>query len=104
MIEARKPALKQAKLLAAEAEKAGKSLQHYFADQPNMRVVLPPKFSWMTVGNLASLRPAQYARLSPVAGVEMPGDEFMRTVFGLEKPGQIAVAFNAPRPRPTSCN
>ena len=27
----------------------------------------------------------------------MAGEEFMRTVFGLEKPGQVAVAFNAPK-------
>jgi hypothetical protein len=97
MIEAQKPALKQAKLLAAEADKAGKSLKKLFADRPDVQVVLPPKFSWMTVGNLASLQPAQYARLSPVAGVEMAGEEFMRTVFGLEKPGQVAVTFNAPK-------
>ena len=97
MIEARKLALRQAKSLATEAEKAQKSLKLVFADRPDLRVVLPPKFSWMSFPNVASLQAAQYVRLSPVAGVEMAGEEFMRAVFSLEKPGQVAVAFNAPK-------
>ena len=68
MIAAQKPALKQAKLLAAGAEKAGKSLKQFFADRPDVQVVLPPKFSWMTVGNLASLQPARICPIEPRGG------------------------------------
>ena len=97
MIKARDLALKEAKSLADAAQKAGKPLREFFADRPNLRVVLPPKFSWMSFPNTASLQAAPFARLSSVAGVEMPGDDFMQTVFSLKKSGQTAVALNAPK-------
>jgi hypothetical protein len=97
MIHARDDAMKQAKLLAQEATKANKPLKQVFADRPEWRVVLPPKFSWMTFGNVATLEPPSFASLSSVADVEMAGEEFMRAVFALESPGQVAAAFNAPK-------
>ena len=95
LIEARKLAKKAAEELADKARKAGKPLKDVVSDRPGSRVVLPPAFSWMTKGNVAYSRNPQ-AELSRVAGVDMPGDEFMRAVFRLE-PGQIGTAFNAPQ-------
>lgn len=97
MVQARKLAMKHAKSLADEAAKAKKSLKQTFANRPNMLVVMPPKFSWMTFGSVASFESMPVPRLSEVTGVPMAGEEFMRTVFELEKPGQLAVAFNAPQ-------
>jgi hypothetical protein len=96
MIHARELAEKQAKLLAEKAKKAKKPLKEVFAAESNLHVMLPTKFSWMTLNNVASFRGQQDIRLSSVAGVEMAGEDFMHTVFGLE-PGQVGTAFNAPK-------
>jgi hypothetical protein len=97
MIKARDLAKKAAETLAEEANKTGKSLKKAFVNRMDLRVVLPPKFSWMTVTNVAlTSRQRPQARISPVAGVEMAQDEFMSTVFGLQ-PGQAGVAFNSPK-------
>ena len=96
MIEARSIAKKAAKSLADEAEKTGKPLKQVIRNHLDLRVVLPPKFSWMTMSNVAlASQQRPQARLSPVAGVNMAGDDFMATVFQLE-PGQAGVAFNTP--------
>jgi hypothetical protein len=96
MIRARKLALAAAQTLASEASKADKSLKKAFADRPDMRVILPPPFSWMTFGNVPLGSAPNAVRRSVVTGVEEAGDEFMRTVFHLT-PGQIGVAMNAPQ-------
>jgi hypothetical protein len=96
MIQARSLAKKAAKSLADQASSGGKRLDQLVKDRPDMRVVLPPKFSWMTeipVASTTQQRPR--FRISAVAGVPMAGDDFMATVFQLE-PGQVGVAFNAP--------
>jgi hypothetical protein len=49
----------------------------------------------MTTGNVA-LTAQRAPRISPVSGVPMAGETFMKTVFQLE-PGQVGVAFNAPQ-------
>ena len=53
MIQARSIAKKAAKSLADESNKAGKSLKQAFRNHLDLRVVLPPKFSWMTISNVA---------------------------------------------------
>jgi hypothetical protein len=96
MIQARSRAKKAAESLANEANKAGKPLKQVLANRPDLRIVLPPKFSWMTVSQvaLASMQRPQ-VNISSIAGVPMVGEDFMATVFRLQ-PGQVGVAFNAP--------
>ena len=48
MVQARKLAEDEAKPLAAEARKSGKSLEKAFARQPGLRVTLIEPFSWLT--------------------------------------------------------
>jgi hypothetical protein len=96
MVQARSLARKAAKSLADEANRVGKPLKEVLKSRPDLRVVLPPQFSWMTISQVAptsTQRPQ--VRLSPVAGVPMAGENFMTTVFQLE-PGQADVAFNNP--------
>jgi len=95
LIQARERAMKQAESLAAEARKADKFLKQVFADRPELDVVQPMPFSWMTFGNVP-LGSASNARLSTVSGIEFAGNEFMQEVFKLE-PGQVGVAMNAPK-------
>ena len=96
MIRARSLALKDADALAAEARKAQKPLKQALADRPDLRVIMPPAFSWITFGNVPLGSAPSAARISNVAGVDVAGEDFMRTVFHLE-PGQIGVAMNAPK-------
>jgi hypothetical protein len=95
MIQARSLARKAAKLLADEANKAAKPLKQVCRNRMDLRVALPPKFSWLTVIEARSPQQRPQVRLSPVADVPMAGDDFMAAVFQLE-PGQAGVAFNAP--------
>ena len=96
MVQARKDALAAAKKLAKEAVAAGKSLKKFFADRPDIRVVQPEPFTWMTYGNVASS--ASYAPpvISEVEGVNLPGQAFMREVFSLKK-GETGAAMNQPQ-------
>ena len=96
LIRARPLGLKAAESLAAEARKAKKSLKQAFAGRPDLQVVMPPPFSWITFGNVPLGSAPNAARISEVSGVDYAGEEFMQTVFHLE-PGQIGVALNAPQ-------
>ena len=95
LIHARSFAKKAAEALAAEANRADKPLKTLFAKRPELRVLEPAKFSWMTLGNVA-FRTSQGAEICPVTDVPMAGEDFMKTVFRLE-PGKVGVAFNAPQ-------
>ncbi len=96
LIQARSIARKAAKSLADEANKAAKPLKQVLRNRMDLRVALPPKFSWMTITPVApASRQRPQLRISPVADVPMAGDDFMSTVFQLE-PGQTDVAFNIP--------
>jgi hypothetical protein len=95
MIQARPLALKMAESLAADAEKAKKTLKQTFADRPDIKVVMPPEFSWITFGNVPLGSAPNAARLSNISGVDMAGEEFMRAVFSLAK-DQSGAALNAP--------
>jgi hypothetical protein len=95
MIQARELAWKAAEKLAEKAKNLkSPPLKQTFADRPDLEVRRPPSFTWLTYGNIASASPN--AVVSEVPGVQLPGNDFMRTVFRLE-PGQIGVAFNAPK-------
>lgn len=110
LVQARSLAQREAERLAAEAGKANKSLKDFFADQPKMIVQESEPFSWMTYGAF----PAWWAQASPQISkitaadkkgekpgreteiVDMPGNDFMRRVFRLEK-GQVDWALNQPK-------
>jgi hypothetical protein len=93
MVEARPLAIKQAETLAAEARKSKESLKKAFAAWPDVRVVAPPAFSWITFGNVP-LGSTPNARINTVSDVDGAGEDFMRAVFQME-PGQTATAMNA---------
>ncbi len=95
MIRARELAKKEAESLAAEAREADKPFAQVFAGRPKLPVLTPPPFTWMTFGS-ASLSFPRQPEISAVEGVDIAGDEFMRTVFRLE-PGEVGAAMNAPQ-------
>lgn len=96
MIEARKLAKQEAERLAAEARKAKEPLADVFRSQPEIHVTLTAPFSWLTYGNLPMLGSQARPELSKVSGVDLPGPDFMRTVFDLP-PGGVGVAMNHPQ-------
>ena len=87
--------MKEAQSLAEEAAKAKKTLKQAVADRPDLSVVAPPPFSWITFGYVPTGSAPNAARLGTVEGVNMAGEDFMKTVFSLE-PGQDGAAMNAP--------
>lgn len=108
LVQARDLADKEAKSLAEEAGKANKPFKDFFAEK-KITVRESEPFSWVTFGAF----PAWFTQAMPEMGkivatekgekgdqqvelVSMPGNDFMRTVFGLEK-GQIGVAMNQPK-------
>lgn len=98
MIQARSLARNRAAQLAELARKTGKSLREALANEPGVTVLEAGPFSWLSYGGLSPrlfVEPPP-PRISPVPHVEMPGEQFMRTVFRME-PGQVAVAFNQPQ-------
>jgi len=95
LIRARRYALEAAEKLAAKARESKKSLKETFADRPELTVIEPPAFTWLTTGSAAFGFP-QAMRINFVHGVELPGEDFMKTVFRLT-PGETAVAMNAPQ-------
>ncbi len=95
MIAARKIAQEKAEKYMAEAKRDQATLEETFGKQPELKVIKPPMFSWMTLGNVPRDPSANRPRLSEVPGVDQPGDEFMKTVFGLN-PGEFGVTMNHP--------
>lgn len=95
MIEARKLAQAAAEEKADAARKDGRPLSEAFAQaDPGPGQAGP--FGWLARQPLAELSPSfPQWMISPVPGVEQPGSEFMRAVFGLA-PGELGVAWNAP--------
>ncbi|MCC6126855.1 MAG: hypothetical protein IT426_17970 [Pirellulales bacterium] len=92
--QARKPALEKAAKLAAEARKSKTTLKEAFAGIAGIEVVSPPSFAWLT-GGLDPLNP-RYDLNVEVQGVDLPGEEFMKTVFALNE-GEIGTAMNLPQ-------
>ena len=96
LIHARALARRRADEYAAQAREAGKPLNDVFAAQSNLKVTETGAFSWLSVGNVPFDPSGMQPRISPVAGVEHPGAEFMEAVFKLS-PGEIGVALNEPQ-------
>jgi len=98
MIQARSLARDRAAQLAALARKTGKSLQEALAKEPGVTVLEAGPFTWLTHGGISPrlFVPAPPPRISSIPQVELPGEEFMQTVFRME-PGQVEVAFNQPQ-------
>lgn len=92
IVEGRGLARKKAEDIAAQASAGKQSLEAAVAGREGLKVTQVGPFSWLAVGQAPGSPPA----ISQPQGVEMPGEEFMRTLFALE-PGQTAVAFNEPR-------
>jgi hypothetical protein len=97
LIAARKIAQEKAAKYLGEVRTKKESLEAAFGAQPNLRVLKPVPFAWMTSNVLTPRdRSGQPPRLSEVEGIESPGNEFMSTVFHLE-PGEYGVAMNHPQ-------
>lgn len=93
--KARNLAVKKAQELADEVNKAHKPLKDVFADRPNLQIIRPPAFSWLTRGSAAVDRRAPLSE-SEVEGVDSPGPDFMREVFSLGA-GVAGEAMNKPQ-------
>jgi len=91
LMEARPLAKQRADTLAAAA--AGKDLTAAVAGQEGLEVTKVGPFTWLTRGT-APFGSAPVISQPP--GVQMAGEEFMESVFGLE-PGGTATAFNEPK-------
>jgi hypothetical protein len=90
--EARKLAIAEANKLAEEAKKSDKSLTEVFADRKDLVVTTTRPFTWKFGGFMFGQQEIPI-RTSQVEGVDDAGDEFMRTVYGLNV-GEIGVAMN----------
>jgi|GEM_PF-702367 len=98
MIQARSLARDRAAQLAALARKTGQPLQEALAKEPGVTVLEAGPFTWLTHGGISPrlFVQAPPPRISSIPQVELPGEEFMQTVFRME-PGQVEVAFNQPQ-------
>lgn len=93
IVEARPLALAAAEQIAADVKTGGKSLAEAAAARGGLEVVKAGPFTWLDRGTAPF---GSMPELSQPEGLAMPGEDFMRAVFGLE-PGQVAVAFNEPK-------
>jgi hypothetical protein len=92
IVEGRGLARRKAEELAALAATSKQSLAASMEGKSDVKVGQAGPFTWLSQGS----QPGSGAFVSQPDGIEMPGDEFMRTVFSLQ-PGQSGVAFNEPR-------
>ncbi|MFM8413935.1 MAG: hypothetical protein ACKOCX_04335 [Planctomycetota bacterium] len=90
LMEARPVAKRRALEIAGAA--AGKTLAEAVAGREGVEVATVGPFTWLTRGTAPF---GSAPTISQPDGVQMPGEEFMRSVFALQ-PGEAAVAFNEP--------
>ena len=90
IVEGRGLARKKAEELAARARTEKQSFEMLLGGNTALKASKIAPFTWLSTG--ANGQPV----LSQPEGVQMPGEDFMEAVFGLE-PEQTAVAFNEPR-------
>jgi hypothetical protein len=99
-VEARKLARHAAETLSNEAARAKRPLKEVFADRPELKILRPEPFTWLTTGHVPTESLAAGAwlmpRLSPVEGLSLPGTEFMRAVFDMGA-GDVGAAMNQPQ-------
>ncbi len=96
MIEARRLAQEEAKRLQTKASQAKTDLKEALKDEPDVQVIEPPAFSWMTYGAVPAMYAQSPPRLSHVEGAQALGNEFMEAVFSLRE-GEVGVAVNRPQ-------
>ena len=92
--QARELARKHAEQLRDQARNSKKPLEAV-VDNEDFPVSETGFFSWMVAGQQNIFGQSQ-PEISQVTGVDSPGNEFMETVFNLEK-GQVGVAMNHPQ-------
>ena len=90
IVEGRGLARKKAEELAARARTEKQSFEMLLGGNTALKAAKIVPFTWLSTG------PNGQPVLSQPEGVQMPGEDFMEAVFGLE-PEQTAVAFNEPR-------
>ncbi len=95
LAQARDLARQHAARLADQARTAKKTLAEFLKGK-KYQAVQTDRFTWMTFGSAGGFAFGMTPVLSQVKGVDSPGHEFMRTVFGLDV-GQIGVAMNQPQ-------
>lgn len=91
LVQARNIARKQAEAYAQSARKADRSLAESLKDEVVPVSKIGP-FTWLTSGSAGG----GALHLSEVKGVDMAGEEFMKTLFGLPA-GGVGVAMNQPQ-------
>jgi hypothetical protein len=96
MIAARDKAEAAAKNLADDASKAKKSLLDLWGKRADLKVTLTEPFSWLTASPMSPYSGMVPPHLSEVDGVDYPGPDFMKTVFGLGQ-GELGIAMNQPK-------
>ena len=79
--------------LVTQVNKQNVSLNAFFESDPDRQVVLSDPFTWMSGGGLPA-GSQQQLRLTSISGVELAGNDFMRSVFALEV-GEVCSAVNA---------
>ena len=79
--------------LVTQIDKKNISLNAFFEGDLDRQVVLSDPFTWMTGGGLPA-GSQQQLRLTSIPGVELAGNDFMRSVFAL-KVGEVGSAVNA---------
>jgi len=90
IVEGRGLARKKAEELASRARTEKQSFEMLLGGNTALKAAKIAAFTWLSTG------PNGQPVLSQPEGVQMPGEDFMEAVFGLE-PEQTAVAFNEPR-------
>jgi hypothetical protein len=90
IVEGRGLARKKAEELAARARTEKQSFEMLLGGNTALKAAKIAPFTWLSTG------PNGQPVLSQPEGVQMPGEDFMEAVFGLE-PEQTTVAFNEPR-------
>ena len=90
IVEGRGLARKKAEELAARARTEKQSFEMLLGGNTALKAAKIAPFAWLSTG------PNGQPVLSQPEGVQMPGEDFMEAVFGLE-PEQTTVAFNEPR-------
>ncbi|MBN1590964.1 MAG: hypothetical protein JW888_15735, partial [Pirellulales bacterium] len=95
-VEARKLAQQHAEKLADTARKSGKSLRGSIGTESGVDVAETGRFSWVTQGTQPAMQSRSPLRISEVKNVEMPGNDFMQAVYGLNV-GEIGTAMNEPQ-------
>ena len=90
IVEGRGLARKKAEELAARARTEKQSFEMLLGGNTALKASKIAPFAWLSTG------PNGQPVVSQPEGVQMPGEDFMEAVFGLE-PEQTTVAFNEPR-------